>query len=66
MAIDIWLSNLSTLTAKSMTKGQLNIEYVKIMTKADRAIGRKEALSLLRRADRIRNQISNMLMNREA
>tara|TARA_Y100001968_G_scaffold229671_1_gene212473 strand:- start:281 stop:430 length:150 start_codon:yes stop_codon:yes gene_type:complete len=45
-----------------MTKRQLNKEYAKVMTKAEKAIGRKEAVSLLHRADRIRNQISKKLI----
>mgnify|MGYP001200220424 CR=1 FL=1 len=36
-----------------MTKKQLNKEYEKLMLKAERAVGRKEAVSLLHRADSI-------------
>ena len=37
-----------------MTKEQLNKEYAKIMVKAEKANGRKEVVSLLHKADRIR------------
>ena len=40
-----------------MTKSQLNKEYVDIMLKADKAVGRKEAVSLLHRADSIRKKL---------
>ena len=40
-----------------MTKKQLNKEYVDIMLKADKAVGRKEAVSLLHRADSIRKKL---------
>ena len=41
-----------------MSKKQLNTEYAKLMTKAEKAYGRKETISLLRKADRIRTAIS--------
>jgi len=37
-----------------MTRKQLNKEYASVMLKANRAVGRKEAVSLLHRADAIR------------
>ncbi len=40
-----------------MTKKQLNMEYEKLMIKAERAVGRKEAVSLLHRADSISKRI---------
>ncbi len=40
-----------------MTHRQLNKEYVDIMRKADKAIGRKEAVSLLHKADSIRKKL---------
>ena len=41
-----------------MTTKQLNKEYASVMLKADRAVGRKEAVSLLHRADSIRKRIA--------
>ena len=40
-----------------MTKKQLNKEYTKVMMKAEEAIGRKAAVSLLRKADSIRKKL---------
>ena len=40
-----------------MTKRQLNKEYADVMLKADKAVGRKEAVSLLHRADSIRKKL---------
>ena len=37
-----------------MTKEQLNKEYAKIMIEAEKANGRKESVSLLHKAGRIR------------
>ena len=48
-----------------MTKTQLNKEYAKVMIRADKAIGRKEAVSLLHRADRIRTEISNKVVRKK-
>ena len=41
-----------------MTKKQLNKEYDSLMVKAERAVGRKEAVSLLHRADSIRKRMN--------
>ena len=40
-----------------MITDQLNNEYAKIMIKAENANGRKEAVSLLHKADRLRTAI---------
>ena len=40
-----------------MTRRQLNKEYADVMLKAGKAIGRKEAVSLLHRADSIRKKL---------
>ena len=40
-----------------MTKRQLNKEYADVMLEADKAVGRKEAVSLLHRADSIRKKL---------
>ena len=40
-----------------MTTKQLNREYSKIMLKAEKAIGRKEGVSLLHKADSIRKKL---------
>ena len=46
-----------------MIKEQLNDEYAKIMIKAEKASGRKEAVSLLHKADRIRTELINEPQN---
>ncbi len=40
-----------------MTQAQLNEEYEEIMLEAQEAIGRKDAVSLLRKADKIRKKL---------
>tara|TARA_Y100001968_G_scaffold333938_1_gene401433 strand:+ start:12627 stop:12794 length:168 start_codon:yes stop_codon:yes gene_type:complete len=40
-----------------MTQRQLNKEYREIMLKADQAVGRKEAVGLLHKADSIRKKL---------
>ena len=40
-----------------MNQRNLNKEYVDTMLKADKAIGRKEAVSLLHKADAIRKKL---------
>ena len=46
-----------------MIKEQLNNEYAKIMMKAQNANGRKEAVSLLHKADRIRTALLSKKQN---
>ncbi|WP_320664325.1 hypothetical protein [Prochlorococcus sp. MIT 1223] len=48
-----------------MNQSKLNKEYAKVMHKANNAVGRKEAVSLLHRADRIRTEISKKLSPKE-
>ena len=40
-----------------MTRTQLNIEYEKVMLEADKAVGRKEAMSLFKKARSIKKKI---------
>ena len=46
-----------------MNNQQMNTEYSLLMLKADKANGRKEVVSLLHKADRIRTAISNDMKN---
>tara|TARA_Y100001968_G_scaffold313185_1_gene337129 strand:+ start:1892 stop:2032 length:141 start_codon:yes stop_codon:yes gene_type:complete len=46
-----------------MTKKQLNKEYNHVMLKAEKAIGRKEAVHLLHRADSIRKRLGEERQN---
>tara|TARA_Y100001968_G_scaffold311820_1_gene334315 strand:- start:1034 stop:1189 length:156 start_codon:yes stop_codon:yes gene_type:complete len=46
-----------------MIKKKLNKEYADTMLKASKAIGRKEAISLLHRADSIRKKLSKIDSN---
>ncbi len=41
-----------------MTEKQLKKEYAKVMLKADKAIGRKEVVSLLHKAASIRKKLA--------
>ena len=43
-----------------MAQRQLNKEYVDIMLKADKAVGRKEVVSLLHKADSIRKKLHDL------
>ena len=42
-----------------MTTKKLNKEYANLMLKAERAVGRKEGVSLLHRADKIRKRMTD-------